>query len=147
MLAQIGPRQRWLRLLALSEVDHLERCWMAEPDKPAYSWLRPPETGLVMVRARVGGVGQQFNIGEMTITRCLLQFENGTVGAAYVAGRDHRHAELASLFDGMLQDRNRFDDVDRAVLVPIERAEEARRGRIAERAQATRVDFFAQMSS
>ena len=147
MLAQIGPRQRWLRLLALAEVGHLERCWTAEPVKPAYSWIKPPETGLVMVRARVGGVGQQFNTGEMTITRGLVELDNGAVGAAYVAGRNHRHAELASLFDALLQDRSRYDDLNRTVLVPIEESEAARRDRIAERAQATKVDFFAQMSS
>lgn len=147
MLAPMGPRQRWLRLLALSEVSHLERCWHEQAKKPSYDWIRRPETGLIMVRARVAGVGQRFNFGEMTATRCALRLDNGAMGIAHIAGRDHRHAELASLFDALLQGKDRFDALNMTVLVPIELADADRRRRTERRVLATKVDFFAQTST
>ncbi len=36
----------------------------------AHTDLRPPETGLVMLRGRIGGDGAPFNIGEAAVTRC-----------------------------------------------------------------------------
>ena len=57
-----------------------------------------------MVRGRAGGGGAPFNLGEMTVTRCTVRTDSGQVGHAYVAGRDARQAELAAVFDALLQD-------------------------------------------
>ncbi len=35
--------------------------------------LRPPETGLVMTRGRIGGDGRPFNLGEATVTRAAVR--------------------------------------------------------------------------
>ena len=56
-----------------------------------------------MARGRPGGDGAPFNLGEMTVTRCTVRLEDGTVGHAYVAGRDMRQAELAAVLDAVLQ--------------------------------------------
>lgn len=108
---------------------------------PAYLWLRRPEIGLAMVRARSGGTGQQFNLGEMSVTRCALRLASGQIGAAYVAGRDARHAEWAALFDALLQ-TDAAPQVWQSVLQPIEQALAAQRALSEARAAATKVEFM-----
>lgn len=95
-----------------------------------------------MVRGRAGGDGTPFNMGEMTVTRCTVRLEDGTLGHAYVAGRDARQAELAALVDALLQDGSRRADVAQAVIEPLQAAQAARRATEARRAAATRVEFF-----
>ncbi len=108
--------------------------------EPPVTLLRPPETGTVMLRGRIGGTGAPFNLGEMTVTRCVLQLSDGAVGHAQVQGRDKEHARRAALVDALWQtDPARIEAV---VLAPLRgEALAARRGTAA-RAAATRVDFF-----
>jgi alpha-D-ribose 1-methylphosphonate 5-triphosphate synthase subunit PhnG len=110
---------------------------------PAYTRLRGPESGLVMVRGRTGGGGAPFNLGEMTVTRCSIRTESGLVGHAYVAGRNERQAELAALADALLQDPERAAAVQSAVVQPLAEAQQARRAATAAKAAATKVQFFA----
>lgn len=136
-------RQRRLRLLARADRATLEAAWQGLDDQPGYRRLKQPETGLVMVRARAGGVGQRFNFGEMTVTRCVVALEpDGLMGVGYVQGRDHRKAELVALFDAVMQDPARAGQVERDLVVPVERgllaARQAREAKVA----ATKVDFF-----
>lgn len=135
-------RRRWMAVLAKAEPGELEQCWTALPEKPVYSWLRQPESGLVMVRGRAGGTGSRFNLGEMTATRCTLQLEDGTVGVAYVKGRATRHAELAAVFDALMQLPARRAEIRRKVVQRLADAQAARRAARARKVAATRVDFF-----
>src|ERR1700731_2804267 len=66
-------RPGWLAVLAKAKVGELQAAWDALGDKPRYRVLRPAETGLVMLRGRIGGTGQPFNLGEMTMTRAAVQ--------------------------------------------------------------------------
>jgi len=138
----VNARRRWLSVLAQAPVGEVEAHWRAVANPPAYRMLRWPETGLVMVRGRAGGTGTRFNVGEMTVTRCAVQLEGGAVGLAYVRGRDRRHAELAALFDALLQDPARREALDRAVVTPLAAAQAARRHATAERVAPSRVEFF-----
>ena len=45
----------------------------------------------------------------MTVTRCAVELDDGTLGHAYVGGRDRRHAELAAVFDALLQEPKRAE--------------------------------------
>lgn len=135
-------RREWMGLLARAGRETLERVWKDLEDKPGYTLLRAPETGMVMVRARAGGEGQQFNLGEMTVTRCVVRTHTGGLGYAYVAGRDDRHAELAALFDALLQDEEKARSLTPRLLDPVRDALEGRRRETAQKAAATRVDFF-----
>jgi len=110
---------------------------------PHYTRLRGPEAGLVMVRGRTGGGGAPFNLGEMTVTRCSVRTEQGLVGHAYIAGRDQRQAELAALLDAMLQDPAQTFELHTKVIDPLADGQRARRAEIAEKAAATKVQFFA----
>ena len=140
---QIAARQRWMGVLARAEDGALEAAWAGLADRPDYRLLRPPETGLVMVRGRAGGTGSPFNMGEMSATRCAVQLEGGEVGIAYVAGRSARHAELAAAFDALLQQPARRKELDAAVVAPLEAAQRARRDEGRANAARSRVEFFA----
>jgi alpha-D-ribose 1-methylphosphonate 5-triphosphate synthase subunit PhnG len=135
-------RQEWMAILAKTRPEDLEEAWRPLREKPRYRFLRAPETGLVMVRARAGGNGRQFNLGEMTVTRCTVQIEGGTTGTAYVRGRGGRHAELAALFDALLQDPSRHALLMDDVIRPMERSIRERNAMIGKKAAGTRVEFF-----
>src|SRR5262245_20983981 len=109
---------------------------------PAYQRVRGPETGLVMVRARVGGTGAQFNLGEMTVSRCTVALANGLVGHAYVAGSDLQRAELAAVCDALLQDAAYRERLEHTLVAPLSETLAARREEAAARAAGTRVEFF-----
>src|SRR5204862_5640081 len=117
-------RSAWLAILAKATVDELEAGWNALADKPQYRMLRRPETGLVMLRGRVGGTGQPFNLGEMTMTRAAVQLLDAAgaatqTGFGHVAGRSARRAELVAVFDALLQDRERHDALVATVVTPL----------------------------
>ena len=138
----VEARQRWLAILARADRCALESAWNSVADKPRCEWLRRAETGLVMVRARAGGTGQRFNLGEMTATRCTVQMDGGIRGVGYVRGRDARHAELVALFDALLQQDDRRADVQRDTIEPLAEAQETEKAARARKVNATKVDFF-----
>ncbi len=135
-------RRRWMATLARASVERLNALLRVAPPLPAYTVLRGPETGLVMVRGRMGGGGDPFNMGEMTVTRCTVRTEAGVVGHAWIAGRNAEHAELAAAADAGMQDPTLAPALQAAVLDPLDVEEADRRAAIAARAAATRVDFF-----
>ena len=135
-------RRRWMGVLAKAPVAELARLWARVREVPAHRVLRAPETGLVMVRGRVGGAGDGFNLGEMAVTRCSVALAGGWIGHAYIGGSDHRHALLAALCDGLLQDPARHGEIEAGVIAPLEKWLEERRLAAAERTAATRVEFF-----
>jgi alpha-D-ribose 1-methylphosphonate 5-triphosphate synthase subunit PhnG len=138
----ITRRRRWMSALAKAPRDTLEAAWRALPERPAFEALRPPETGLLMTRGRAGGNGQRFNLGEMTVTRAAVRLACGTVGHGYVAGRDKRRAELAAMFDALMQQARHHDALERTLIAPLTTAIDAARRKAARKAAATRVEFF-----
>lgn len=134
-------RRTWMESLARADEADLEE-WFARFAPPAYTWLRPPETGLVMVRARAGGTGERFNLGEMTVTRCALRVGESSTGIAYVAGRAARHAELAALGDALMQDARTRVRFEGGLLAALEEKRSRRDRERMRRAAATRVEFF-----
>lgn len=95
---------------------------------------------MVMVRARAGGI--RFNIGEVTVTRCSVRMRNGPIGHAYVIGRNRRHAELAAIFDALLQTEEHRRDLIETMIRPLTRAYEPARTKRSSKIAATRVEFF-----
>jgi alpha-D-ribose 1-methylphosphonate 5-triphosphate synthase subunit PhnG len=134
-------RRRWMRVLARASAADLAAALEGSADRPAYTRLRGPEAGLVMVRGRAGGGGDAFNLGEMTVTRCSVRLADGTVGHAYVAGRDSHQAELAAVCDALLL-REPGGGLASAVDT-MAAAQQARRQSVAAKAAATKVQFFA----
>ena len=145
--AGADPRARrdWMQILAQAPVEMLER-WRLQAAEtgalPGHAWLRQPEIGLAMVRGRIGGAGERFNLGEMTVTRCALRIDSGEVGVAYVRGRSQRKAELAAFADALLQAAAWREAVRRGLIEPVRAYLQAESRRKQRKAQATRVEFF-----
>lgn len=131
-------RKGWMALLAKAPPARLAALM---PEAPQHVLLRAPEIGAVMVRGRAGGTGAPFNLGEMTVTRCSVRLACGTVGHAWVQGRDKRHATRAALADAMMQ--TEAAPAIRAQVLDVLAAEAAAaRAARAGKAAATKVDFF-----
>jgi alpha-D-ribose 1-methylphosphonate 5-triphosphate synthase subunit PhnG len=115
---------------------------------PAFDWLRPPETGLAMVRGRIGGTGDAFNLGEATVTRATLRLRNEetdsgtTVGVACHLGRDRRRAELAAIADALLQTSQHHARLQAQLIAPLAAQLAAKRMERQQDAASTRVEFF-----
>lgn len=140
-------RRRWLGQLARASRATLESALHAVCEGaplPAFDWLRAPETGLAMVRGRVGGTGDPFNLGEATVTRAVLRLKagEGAIGVAYQLGRDKRRAELAALADAMLQSSLWGEAVRERLLTPLAHALDEARSERARQTASTRVDFY-----
>ncbi len=140
---ETGARQRRLRILARADRATLEAALAALPQQPDWRRLKQPETGLTMVRARAGGAGQRFNLGEMTVSRCVVALnDGGAMGVGYVQGRDRRRAELVAVFDALSQDAGTAEKIEQLLIAPVEqKLADERRTREAKVA-ATKVDFF-----
>lgn len=138
---QDSPRAFWMSTLAKAPLPLLEQCVANLNDLPDYGFLRSPEIGLTMVRGRAEGTGQPFNLGEITLTRCVIQLGDLT-GFGYVAGRSKRHAELAALCDGLLQHPDWQDQVRLQVLTPLQTAAQAQQKTDTAEVESTRVNFF-----
>jgi alpha-D-ribose 1-methylphosphonate 5-triphosphate synthase subunit PhnG len=137
----IAARQHWMSVLARAPAEAIASALTRVGPLPVWSRVRGPETGLVMVRGRTGGSGSPFNLGEMTVTRCTVRLGSGVAGHAYVAGRDERRAELAAVADALLQDLNAGSRD--SLIGPLAAAQREQRLTRAEKAAATRVEFFA----
>lgn len=138
-----SDERRRARLAELAQADPLglANAWDGLPDRPGHSVLKAPETGLIMVRGRIGGGGAPFNMGEATMTRCVVQLGSGEVGFGHVLGRSADHARTVALFDALAQVPGRADEVDAAIAPLAAARKEAEAARAAEIA-ATRVEFF-----
>jgi alpha-D-ribose 1-methylphosphonate 5-triphosphate synthase subunit PhnG len=137
-----AARQHWMSVLARAPADAIESALRRDGTLPSWTRVRGPETGLVMVRGRAGGSGSPFNLGEMTVTRCTVRLGSGRAGHAYVAGRDERQAELAAVADALLQDPDTGAALRNAMIPPLAEAQRLLRLNRAEKAAATKVEFF-----
>src|SRR5262245_42457155 len=94
--ADMAARQALMRVCADATEADFEAAIAALGGTPPYEELRPPQTGLVMLRGRAGGSGPAFNAGEATLTRAVVRLESGAVGYSYLLGRSHQRARLAA---------------------------------------------------
>ncbi|WP_126878657.1 phosphonate C-P lyase system protein PhnG [Paraburkholderia kururiensis] len=152
-----SARRQWMAVLARTSRSELEaalvRALEGQP-RPAYDWLRRPETGLAMVRGRVGGSGDAFNLGEATVTRATLRLRSTNsdtpsdtpadtaIGVACHLGRDKRRAELAALADALLQLPDRHAQLHAQLIEPLAARIAAARAAREQAVASTRVEFF-----
>lgn len=139
--ADIQSRQQWMAVLAKALWSNLEEMWKDVPFSSAYTLLRKPETGLVMVEGRTGGSGAPFNLGETTVTRCSVGLQSGEVGHAYIVGRNYQHAEIAAICDALMQGE-RHMEIIRDVIDPLKRLASAAVAKQSAKTATTKVDFF-----
>lgn len=139
-------RAQWLRVLARAPASDLARLSAPVLSEYRFEWLRPPEQGLMMVRARIGNTCDRFNVGEATVTRCAVRHRSAAgdvvAGVGHVLGRDVERAERIAQLDALLQIDSLHTLLWRNVVEPLrERREHLDRD---ERActEASRVRFF-----
>jgi alpha-D-ribose 1-methylphosphonate 5-triphosphate synthase subunit PhnG len=135
-------RKRVADLLAKASSSELTIAFATFDPAPQAQPVRGPETGLVMVRGRIGGGGDPFNLGEATVTRATIRLSSGTVGHAHALGTDRQKVRLAAIFDALWQEAGTREQVESLLLTPIAARLEAEDRQKAEEAAATRVDFF-----
>ena len=134
-------RSEWLSVLAKAPQQLFEDLWRSSDLDPSYDIIRPAEIGGIMVRGRMGGTGDPFNLGEMTVSRASVKLSCGTVGHGYVKGRAKTMALRIALCDALLQTAD-ANKVDVKILQPLIDAKLARDQEITDKAAATKVDFF-----
>jgi alpha-D-ribose 1-methylphosphonate 5-triphosphate synthase subunit PhnG len=104
--------------------------------------VRPPETGMVMLRGRIGGDGSAFNVGEATVTRAVVRLATGDVGFSYMLGSSATRARLAAVVDALGQRDEHVARLETHFLAPVARRREAERRARQDETDATRVNFF-----
>lgn len=137
-----AKRKEWMRLLAHAHWAELEPLLGSIEFPSDIQWLRLPETGMAMVRARAGGTGMAFNMGEATVTRCAVQLADGKIGHSYILGRNGQHSRAAALIDALMQMPDREGETRARIIEPLRLNIDARRNVSSRKAAATRVDFF-----
>ncbi len=137
-----AARKSAMAVLARAEAGELRSAWDAWPDRPDVRPIRGPETGLVMVRGRIGGGGAPFNLGEATVTRATVELSNGHVGHAHALGTDKDKVRHAAIIDALWQDEAMRAAVEEKIVAPIRRRLDRQDGKRRDETAATRVDFF-----
>ena len=135
------PRQHWLSVLARASAPELEAVLAQHGGIPAHTVIKPAEVGTVMIEGRAGGAGVRFNLGEAAATRCVVRFDDGTLGVAYALGSGRRKAHLAALVDGMLQTAEESHSLQ-AAIESLAAGQAAQRELASRKAASTKVDFF-----
>jgi alpha-D-ribose 1-methylphosphonate 5-triphosphate synthase subunit PhnG len=135
-----AARQHWIGVLSRTQRKDLQPHEDALRDVE-YQLIRAPEIGMTLVRGRMGGSGAAFNLGEMTVTRCVVRLGDGRTGYSYLAGRDKAHAVLAALADAHLQGAQQAHWL-RELIEPLAKAHAERRSQQHAETAATKVDFF-----
>ena len=109
---------------------------------PPFDLVRQPETGLVMVRGRMGGTGSPFNLGEVTVTRCVVRLETGETGSAYSLGRNKQKALQSAVIDALWQCNEARLQIENDIIAPLAASQTAEKETVMEETEATKVNFF-----
>lgn len=137
-----AQRRAWLAVLARAGTEELELGLRGQLLGLRYEYLRRPEHGMVMLRGRVGGTGDAFNLGEATVTRCTVRLAGGAVGSGHVLGRDRRKAELVAVFDALLQEPSHSAILEKEVVAGLRQRQQEIRAKQAAFTGASKVEFF-----
>ncbi|MDH4414497.1 MAG: phosphonate C-P lyase system protein PhnG [Rhizobium sp.] len=137
-----ASRKRIVDLLARATLAELQDARSAFDPAPVYTVLRGPETGLVMVKGRIGGGGAAFNLGEATVSRASVRLSDGRIGHGYRLGTDRKAAELSAVLDAVAQDETARALLETRLLTPLETRLAAEAERLEAETAATKVDFF-----
>src|ERR1051326_6865143 len=112
-------RREAMSVLACASVAEIESGIACVDGIPSHVDIRLPESGLVMLRGRIGGDGAPFNLGEAAVSRAAVKLSTGEAGIGYVLGRDQAKARLIALCDALVQSQDHRESVERTVLGPI----------------------------
>ncbi|WP_312828850.1 phosphonate C-P lyase system protein PhnG [Pantoea anthophila] len=141
-MEQQTDRQHWLSVLAHSNAARLEAHWQALNLHPEFTLIRPAEIGMTRLQARMGATGKRFVMGDATVTRAVVQLNDGTQGYSYLLGRDKAHAERCALLDALLQQPETRPLLEEKIITPLAAWREEQRQLRAREIASSKVDFF-----
>lgn len=137
----MAARKRLMALCAKASIEELDSFVNVHAAGLAIAAVRGPETGLVMVRGRIGGGGAPFNLGEATMSRASVRLESGEVGHGQCLGTDRHKARQAAIIDALAQS-GRCNDAVVLWADAVEARIAAEDAKADAEIAATRVDFF-----
>ncbi|MDA8154260.1 MAG: phosphonate C-P lyase system protein PhnG [Acidithiobacillus sp.] len=135
-------RARWISEIAHAIFSDLADAAAGVERWPGFTSINSPEVGLIMVHGRMGGLGDPFPLGECTITRCVVQDDQGYMGLAYVLGDRLAHAEIAAKLDALLQHPERQSSLWDRIIVPLMILRTDREAQTKQENQSSCVQFF-----
>lgn len=143
-------RAQALRVLALSPADALAHVAAPIVADHHFEMLRAPEAGLMMVRARLANTGDRYNLGEVTVTRCVVRLvqpakaagQPALAGVGHVMGLNTNHALLVAQMDALLQVQALHGLLWQGVIEPLQVALEQKQQRERAATETSRVRFF-----
>jgi alpha-D-ribose 1-methylphosphonate 5-triphosphate synthase subunit PhnG len=65
----------------------------------------------------------------------------GTIGHSYVQGRSKKKAEISALCDALMQTKM-SKEINKNIIIPLEKIKKDNKRKILSKAEATKVDFF-----
>lgn len=139
-------RRRWISVLSRASAAEIADLFATYGGVPAHEIVKAPEAGTIMIEARAGGAGRRFNLGEATVTKCIVEVGD-RIGVGLTLGREPEHARFAAIVDALLLDAGRRDIAHAESLfdhfiTPLERVQEQRRSLESRKAARTKVEFF-----
>lgn len=140
-----SARQRWIAVLACAERGSLRARAECVSSNHSFDTLRAAETGLAMVRGRMDTGGDRFNLGEATLSRCVMRLRSAgmvTVGIGYHLGRDLERVRWMAQLDALLQHPLYQADLLRSVIDPLALETSQLRANEAASTESSRVEFF-----
>lgn len=139
-------RRRWLATLAHAPREQLASLTLPVTHGLPFETLRAPQVGLAMLRGRIDAAGDRFNLGEATLSRCVLRLRapdgETAIGVGYRLGRDLDRVRWMAQVDALLQLASYRADVLRGVIAPLEERLRAQHQAEARRTAASRVRFY-----
>ena len=142
MEPQTEARKTLLSVLSKSNQSDIQEAWDSVGLSPEYTLLKQPEIGMVMVKAKTGGDGAPFNMGEMTVTRTILQLASHELGYGYTAGRDKQKSLTIALADACYQVDAWKALIDQELLAPLQETLRQKESQHQEKVDGTKVNFF-----
>ena len=134
-----AARQHWLAILVRVPAEMLIEASAALPIETTA--LKAPEVGLMMTDARIHATGQPFHLGEVSLTRCVLQDDSGLLGYGHILGRQKQQAVAIARFDIALQRLDQYQAAE-AYLADWQDTITEVDAMESERVQQTAVEFF-----
>jgi alpha-D-ribose 1-methylphosphonate 5-triphosphate synthase subunit PhnG len=148
-----AQRQKLLSLLSVSSLNDIQKYWQPLSITPSYQQLKAPEVGMTMVRAKTGGTGQVFNMGEMTVTRTVIRLHKSVdidsdnhqcdiIGFGYTSGRNKKKSEIIAVIDACFQLPEYQLIIQDKLVQPLVFLQQQIQQKQDEKVEATKVNFF-----
>lgn len=135
-------RQKNLSVLAKAPFSNMLEYWKGISVDATFNFLKKPEVGMAMVRAQAGGGGENFNMGEMTITRCVVRLDSAEIGYGIVVGRSKQKSELVALIDACWQKKSLKEIIEDKIIKPLYHIQVCKEKNISDNTESSKVNFF-----